>query len=77
MTHKLVPWEISSEPSDTGSSKEPESGNYVCCSTNHPISPGSFVPKADGGPRVCEMEANVENKMTNGRLLYACSNNLG
>ena len=51
------PWERTSEPSDTGSSKELEPGHYMCCSTNHPISLGTFVPKADGGPRVCEMEA--------------------
>ena len=30
------PWERSSEPSDTGSSKEMEPEHYVCCSTNQP-----------------------------------------
>ena len=35
-----------------------------------PISLGTFVPKADGGPRVCEIEAKW-NKVTN-ESVFVC-----
>ena len=59
MTHTPGPWERSSEPSDTGSSKEMElePEHYMCCSTN--LNPPLPHPHLDGN--ICAQSKKISN----------------
>ena len=57
--HIPGPRERSSEPSDTGSPVELEPDYHVRCSAIHSRFSRNSMPRANSGPHVCEVKAEI------------------